>query len=42
MGEVFVFKDQFGIRPLAYGKQHNSLVLASEDHFFPSMGYEYA
>lgn len=39
--EVFAFKDQFWIRPLAYGKKDKSLVLASEDHFFDSLWYTY-
>jgi amidophosphoribosyltransferase len=40
-GEVFAFKDQFGIRPLAYGKKDKSIILSSEDHFFDAIWYEY-
>ncbi|MBP7774014.1 hypothetical protein KA071_02905 [Candidatus Gracilibacteria bacterium] len=41
-GEVFAFKDAYGIRPLALGRKNGAMIMASEDYFFPEIGYEYS
>lgn len=41
-GEVFAFKDPYGIRPLALWRKNWAMIMASEDYFFQEIGYEYA
>ncbi len=38
--EVFAFKDKYGIRPLALWKKKWSIIMASENSFFPEINYE--